>query len=64
MQGLVAIGIFFGVVAAEIAAILVVGEHASALLRPVVIGFPVFAAATALYIGAQPYLWSKIPGRE
>lgn len=64
MYGLVAAGMFVGVLATEIAAILVVGEHASASLRLIVIGFPVFAAVTALYVGAQPYLFLYLIVRE
>lgn len=64
MYGLVAASVFFGVVATEVAAVLGVGERASASLRLVVIGFPVFAAVTALYVGAQPYLFLYLIARE
>lgn len=64
MYGLVAAGMFFGVIATEFAAIIVVGEHASAALRLIVFGFPVFAAVTALYVGAQPYLFLYLIVRE
>lgn len=64
MYGLVAAGMFFGVIATELAGIIVVGEKAPAALRLIVLGFPVFAAVTALYVGAQPYLYLSLIVRD
>ncbi|GAA2118714.1 hypothetical protein [Actinomadura alba] len=52
----IAISLAVGVLITEFATIAITADRPPMLLRVFVIGFPVFAVVTALYVGVQPYI--------
>ncbi|HEY7488549.1 MAG TPA: hypothetical protein VH912_29170 [Streptosporangiaceae bacterium] len=45
-----------GVILIELCLLAVTSDHPGQLMKIFVVGFPVFAVATALYVGVQPYI--------